>query len=157
MHLPTLPHPRRAHGPDAPSLYALLEDAHRALDEHLAEVVDAVDAGLERAALVEVWRAFDHALRAHLDLEETWLLPGLQAAHPEAVQALREEHDALRAWLEELDLAVELHHVRAEPLLAFLEALRAHARTEDRGIYRWADQELEPRAQVGLRRALSPA
>lgn len=157
MHLPPLPHARRAYEPGEPTLYSLLEDAHRALDEHLAEVIDAVDAGLERSALVEVWRAFDHALRAHLELEETWLLPGLQASHPDEVRALRDEHIALKAWLEELDLAVELHSVRAAALLAFLGNLRAHARTEDLGIYRWADQELEPRARIGLRRALSPA
>lgn len=154
MHLPALSRTHLAPGTAGLPLHALLYEAHRVFDEQLATVVDAVDAGVDKVSLVETWTAFDHALRAHLQVEEAWLLPGLEATHGEAIAALREEHEAIRLWLEELDVAVQLHAARAEQLLAFLECLRAHARDEDAGAYRWADGDLDSRAQAALRRAL---
>lgn len=151
------PHAPQARAHHPLPLHTELYEAHRYLDELLGEVSDAIEAGLDKAALVTLWTRFDHALRAHMELEETLLLPALRLVHPLEVGGLQEDHVHLLARLEELDLAVQLHSAGRGQLMAFLAELRAHARKEDGGAYRWADVDLDDAQKAALRRALRGA
>ncbi len=77
-------------------------------------------------------------LGEHLDMEERELLPGYARLHPDDAARILTEHRAFRKALAELDMATDLHLVRAESLRAFLATLRAHAIHENAGLYRWA-------------------
>jgi hypothetical protein len=55
---------------------------------------------------------------------------------------------------------VDLHLVRLEAARHFVDELRAHARNEDRLLYRWADDQLDDDAQlatIGALRGRAPA
>lgn len=85
-------------------------------------------------------------LGEHLDIEERELLPGYARLHPDDAAHILTEHRGFRKALAELDMATDLHLVRAEALRAFLATLRAHAVHENAGLYRWAITASEPSA-----------
>ncbi|HJL19103.1 MAG TPA: hemerythrin domain-containing protein [Sandaracinaceae bacterium LLY-WYZ-13_1] len=118
-------------------------EEHRALETHLERLRDAVE-GADKSALVDEWNDFERVLRAHLEAEEAHLFPTVEASAPQAVKEAREAHVAIRQHLDELGMQVELHTVRLETVDAFLSLLRAHKAAEDEGLYRVADEALEP-------------
>ncbi len=77
-------------------------------------------------------------LAEHLDMEERELLPGYARLHPADAQRILAEHHGFRKALADLDMATDLHLVRADALRAFLGTLRAHAVHENAGLYLWA-------------------
>jgi hypothetical protein len=77
-------------------------------------------------------------LGENLDMEERELLPGYARLHPDDAAHILTDHCAFRKALAELDMATDLHLVRADALRAFLATLRAHAIRENAGLYRWA-------------------
>ncbi|MDB4943245.1 MAG: hypothetical protein JWP97_2779 [Labilithrix sp.] len=77
---------------------------------------------------------------AHLDAEEREVLPGYAEYSPQASSEIMREHATMRSALAELDVAVDLHLVRADALASFLATLRAHAAREDTGLYRWLEE-----------------
>jgi iron-sulfur cluster repair protein YtfE (RIC family) len=122
---------------------------HDALDRLFAELTEAFgsDVPTEHARL---WSALDERLRAHMELEEQYLLPRLALSHPDEARALRAEHDELRRLLLELGVGVDLHTTRADAVERFVAVLRGHARREDALLYRWADDTLMPRERDEL-------
>lgn len=77
---------------------------------------------------------------AHLETEERELLDDYAKDAPEDARELVLEHGVIRKVLAELDVAVDLHLVRADAIDAFLRVLRAHSLREDQGLYRWAER-----------------
>ena len=92
----------------------------------------------DREVTRRVWSTFETGLKAHLEAEELLIFPPFRAVDPTEVQALTEEHARFRARLDELGIAVDLHSVRADDARELVEALTAHSRREDAGVYAWA-------------------
>lgn len=111
---------------DHEDLAALAARVDKELTEGDRDDVRAVIADLQTRVL------------AHLDSEERDLLPGYAEAAPEDAQIILSEHAAVRKALAEMDMATDLHLVRANAVGAFMDLLRAHAERENRGLYRWA-------------------
>jgi hemerythrin superfamily protein len=129
--------------------------AHFLADHQRLEVVFervlAAFADDDREAVAAEWTQFDSALLSHMDAEERTLIPRLFRVDPRSARALLHEHAHIRSRLAELAAGVDLHMVRQEMARAFIEALRAHARSEERLLYRWADAYLdEPAKETAL-------
>ena len=97
----------------------------------LAEDAEAPDAALLEAS----WDALEARLLRHLEAEETYLLPLLEASHPTEVARTRAEHGHIRDVVSALGISIELHSVRKPELLGLVELLNAHAAYEDTELY----------------------
>ena len=115
--------------------------------QQLAEDADAPQVG----QLQQTWARFERHLLAHLEAEEQLLLALLQASYPEEVERTRREHAKIRELVSELGVAVELHTVRKEAILALVRLLDEHAEREDRGLYDLAGE----RASVAVEHRLA--
>jgi hemerythrin-like domain-containing protein len=118
-----------------------LLDDHVELEELFAGLLRAFECN-DREQVSALWTAFDAGLTEHMDLEDAVLIPALYRRDARAARVLWEEHKHLRARLAELGAAVDLHTIRTETATWFIEELRAHARTEDRILYSWAEGNL---------------
>jgi hemerythrin-like domain-containing protein len=123
------------------SLRWVLTRDHERLERLFEELCAAFDADARADAAV-LWTEFDAALRVHMDLEERFILPAFSATEPHEAAALLDEHERIRAQLDELGVGVDLHLLRAEVVSEFTAALRRHAERENALMYRWADHAL---------------
>jgi hemerythrin superfamily protein len=114
----------------------LLSSEHTRLEQLFEEVLSAfqADARIEARTL---WSQFDAQLRAHMALEESRILPRLADVNAPEAAALRREHDILREKLLQLGIGVDLHFTRDTHVEDFLRVLRAHAKREDKLMYRF--------------------
>jgi hemerythrin len=133
--------------PTRSNLRAHLLDDHRHLEEDVAQLVTACKAN-DQTRMQELWSDFEPRLLAHFETEERSLLPALLDRHSRAVRVIFEEHRHIRRRVEELGEALDLHQVRLESLCSFFDELRAHAATEDRLMYQWADEALSDSEQT---------
>jgi hemerythrin-like domain-containing protein len=97
----------------------------------LAEDADAPDCG----TLEATWSAFEASMTRHLEAEERYLLPLLEASHPAVVERTRFDHARIRNLITALGIAVELHTARKPAILELIALLREHAKHEDEAIY----------------------
>jgi hemerythrin-like domain-containing protein len=110
---------------------------HERLDALLEQLVAALVAN-DRQAISTRWAAFETGLLAHLDAEDAHLIPALAATSERDARVLVQEHRHLRRRLTELGTG-DWHKVWLDSARDFIDELRAHARTEDRLLYRWAE------------------
>jgi len=125
-------------------------DRIAALCDELLEAYGTDDWAVVRSA----WGRFERALTAHIQAEETWLLPFYAIAEPAEAQALRRDHDVLRRRLDEIGFGIDLHCANDEVGREMVALLRDHARREDSTLYPWADQHLDPLVAAALRARL---
>ena len=118
----------------------LLAD-HRKVESLLEELLVAFQAS-DRTLTERLWNEFETRLEAHLEAEETTLIPALEKRAPRDARTLIEEHRHIRRRMLELGTALDLHLARFEMARFFVEELKAHASHEDELLYQWADQEL---------------
>jgi nucleotide-binding universal stress UspA family protein len=85
------------------------------------------------------WDAFEPALRAHLELEETKVFPEFRKVDPAEAARLRAEHDELRELLGGLGVRVDLHSVGRDAVAELLRRVRAHGTREEK-LYTWMDR-----------------
>jgi len=114
----------------------LLKD-HEELDallERLSEDVEAPSQG----ELETTWAALESRLLRHLEAEERFLLPLVEASNPAEVQRTLDEHARIRSSIAELGVAIELHCARKPELVELIRFLRAHAKHEDEALYQLA-------------------
>jgi hemerythrin len=102
-----------------------------ALLEALSQAAEACD----REALVATWAELEPRLICHMEAEERYLLPLVEADYPAEVSRTLLEHAQIRDRIAELGLAVELHAVRAGDIRALIEVLQAHSKHEDEALY----------------------
>jgi hypothetical protein len=132
---------------------SILECDHARLEALCDELLEAYkqdDWALVRAA----WGRLERGLIAHLDSEERWLLPLFAVVEPAEARALRGEHNDLRRRVDDMGIGIDLHCTSDAAARDFIERLRAHAEREDRTLYWWADQRLDPRVVQALRARL---
>lgn len=123
--------PRAEVGPAA----ALRAD-HDELEKRAANVLESIEAG-SRSEISEAIAVMRASILAHLDGEERELLPGYLLHAPADAYRIIDEHVAIRKALDELDIATDLHFLRANVVKQLLERLRAHAARENAGLYRF--------------------
>lgn len=119
---------------------------HERLQVLFERLLSAFEAN-DREDMSRLWTAFESGLLAHMEMEETYLIPTLQH---ESGRALLEEHGHFRTRLSELGVALDLHAIRLETARALVDELRAHARIEDELLYQWADERLGERDRASL-------
>jgi hypothetical protein len=116
----------------------LLED-HENLNGLLKRLADDTSAS-DFEALRNTWNDFELALGRHLDAEEAYLFPLLEASHPFEVGATLDEHRRIRKAVAEIGVQLDLHTLRAESVLQLIEQLQQHAIREECTMYRWLDE-----------------
>ncbi|MEO6575089.1 MAG: hemerythrin domain-containing protein, partial [Polyangiaceae bacterium] len=114
---------------------------HARLEALLEQLLAAFEAN-DREDVQSLWTDFESSLLAHMEAEETFLIPTLLRTREREAYSLLAEHRHIRGRVAELGAGVDLHIVRCDAARAFVEELRAHARHED-GLYQWADDRLE--------------
>jgi hemerythrin-like domain-containing protein len=134
---------------------------HDEIDRHLDELITAFETG-DRDAAAAAFRAAEHLLLAHFDLEERLLFPEFAAIEPAETEELRREHREIRTKLEELAIGVDLHATRLSAIRELVQWLRRHAEREHELLYNWADRyfadpALYPALETFFARGRSPA
>jgi hemerythrin superfamily protein len=132
---------------------ARLSRDHQELDSLLRRLVDDARAP-EPGALQKTWSALEAQLTRHMEAEERFLLPLLEATDPAEVKRIREDHERIRYTLSEVGISVELHTVRAGRVTELAEMLRAHAQREDGALYRLAGEKASSAVEQGIARLL---
>lgn len=119
-------------------LSALVQRAPRIA--HRRAGSDIIDVDI---ANVVIWSTFDARLRAHLELEERYLIPPFAQNHPDDAARLLAEHALIRTALLELGVAFDQHVSCADRIAWFAKLLRLHAMREDKLLYAWAEENIE--------------
>jgi hemerythrin-like domain-containing protein len=105
----------------------------------------------DRDVTMRAWKLFESGLNAHLEAEETLILPAFHAADRSEANAILKDHLRFRKTLDELGIAVELHTLRADVAKIFIDDLKAHAEREDARMYLWAEKNLTTLAKFNPR------
>jgi hemerythrin-like domain-containing protein len=140
---------------DARSIRSLLLQEHLQLEVLFDCLLVAVGANAS-AEVAGLWSAFNARLRAHLELEQVYLIPAFAESYPDDAARLLAEHASLRR----LAACVDQHLTRTDIIARFAELLRLHAAREDQLLYPWAEQNIEADASTKvlerfLRRSMS--
>jgi len=121
--------------------YQTLCDDHQRLDalyEAWLNGVHVNDAEVEERA----WSELDRQLAAHLEAEDTHLLPLFDAFDPAEAAAIRAEHVRIRQLAAELGVLLDIHAVRETKAAELIAFLRTHAAREEAKLYPWANRAL---------------
>jgi hemerythrin-like domain-containing protein len=108
----------------------------------------------ECGALQSTWARFETQLNRHMEAEEQFLLPLLDASDPVEVARIRVEHARIRDSLTELGLAVELHTVREAQIAELINLLEAHTKHENVALYRLAGEKASAAIEHGIAQLL---
>jgi len=119
------------------SIAAKLTKDHEELDALLRCLAQDAQAPVP-GTLQTTWSQFETQLTRHMQAEEQFLLPLLEASDAREVTRIRAEHSRIRDLLAELGLAVELHTIREANILELVALLEAHAKHENSVLYRMA-------------------
>lgn len=125
------------------TIYVYMTRSHADLRDLLARVLAAMAADA-RDDVALLWTELDRGLLSHMEAEERFVLPVFAHVDPDEARSLLREHGLLREQLLQLGVAVDLHCARYECSEEFAALLERHAAREERLLYRWADQRLEP-------------
>ena len=116
---------------------------HARLESLLDRAVAALGEGDERER-ARAWGELESELLAHMDAEERLLLPLFHRVSPRGAAIVGQEHRHIRARLAEVGASIAAGRPDRALARAFAAELRAHARSEERLLYRWAEVDLGP-------------
>jgi hemerythrin-like domain-containing protein len=131
------------------NLGSLLLREHYELAQLFEDLLNAVEANATEAA-AKLWTGFDTRLRAHMELEEHLIVPAFGRAHPSEAAHVLEVHSQIRGTLLKLGMGIDLHLARADMVTRFVDLLREHAAHEDKLMYTWLDQHLDPHTRSAV-------
>jgi hypothetical protein len=132
---------------------AKLSQDHEQLDALLAQLAQEAEA-CDRDALLATWAVLEGRLIRHMEAEERYLLPLVEAQSPAEVALTRAEHARIRDLLCELGVAVELHTVRETDVRKLIELLQAHAKREGAALYALAGEKASMAVEHSISSAL---
>jgi hypothetical protein len=124
-------------------------------DETLLESLLAALAANDHPNASRIWKAFETGLVVHLEAEEKLLMPGLLVARERDTRVLIQEHRHIRARVTGLGNGWVLGVMSPSTLRDFMDEMRAHAKTEDRLLYQWADVHLDDAGRAAAIGALA--
>jgi hemerythrin-like domain-containing protein len=127
---------------------------HRRLEDLFDRLLAAFEAN-DREDMARLWTEFESGLMGHMQTEELELIPALLRDSPRSARIIMEEHRHIRARLAELGMSLDLHTLRLDTARAFVDELRAHARSEDRLLYQWAEESLDDAEKESIIRLLA--
>jgi hemerythrin-like domain-containing protein len=113
---------------------------HRRIETALEQLLRAL---ATEANVSQSWPELESDLLRHLEAEELRLFPALLRASERDTRVLVQEHRHIRTRLADLGKGFALGIKRPKSLRDFTHEIRAHAKTEDRLLYRWADLQLD--------------
>jgi hypothetical protein len=105
--------------------------------------------------ILSSWTNFCFAVLAHMEAEEMSLIAALLRISERDARVLLQEHRHVRTRLNELGAGFRLRTPRLQSLRSFADELRAHAKSEDRLLYLWADAHLDEPARASAAEALT--
>ncbi len=120
-----------------PGAAAFLRGDHEELEALAARVLAIVEEG-DSEDVRAILATIEKRLSEHMEGEERDLIPRWAEENPDDAAKLLAEHANFRRIFEELAIAGDLHLVRLDRVRELLDALRAHAKRENAGLYRWA-------------------
>jgi hypothetical protein len=129
---------------------ARLTQDHEELDallRCLAEDAAAPECG---APLHATWCQFESRLLCHMDAEERYLLPLVEASHLAETARTRLEHVRIRRMVYELGVAIELHTARQPAIDALIKLLHEHAQREELILYELAGDRASTVVHEGI-------
>jgi hypothetical protein len=132
----------------------LLKD-HEELEQLLRRL--AQDAAGSAAELASTWNALESRLIRHMEVEERFLLPLIEAGNPAEVERTRQEHAHIRDLLVELGVGIDLHTVREHDIQQLIELLRNHAAHEDVELYRLSGDKASVAVEHSIAESLRTA
>lgn len=115
---------------------------HERLEVLLGELLAAVRAN-DHERESRLWEECRAGLMVHLEAEETHLIPALRRMNERDARVIVQEHHHIRTRLAEIGAGMVSRSVRFDSLRDFIDELRAHAQSEDRLLYKWADTHLD--------------
>jgi hemerythrin-like domain-containing protein len=130
-----------------------LTQDHQDLDSLLRRLAEDAEAP-EPGALEKTWTIFESKLIRHMEAEERFLLPLLEASNAAELTRIRLEHARIRDILTELGVAVELHTVRAADVTELVNLLHAHAKHENTALYQLAGDKASRAVEHGIAQML---
>lgn len=122
---------------------------HQELDALLRCLAEDARAPMP-GALQATWAKFEAKLIRHMEAEERFLLPLLEASDPAEVVRIRMDHARIRDSLTELGIAVELHTIRESHVSELIALLQEHARHENAALYRLAGEKASAAVEHGI-------
>jgi hypothetical protein len=126
--------------PPGPAAYLRGDhDELEALAARALAIVEEGDSEEVRALLASI----EKRLCEHMEGEERDLVPRYAEEHPDDAAAVLADHAEFRRIFDELAIAGDLHLVRLERVKELLDRLKAHAKRENAGLYRWAAARAE--------------
>jgi len=129
---------------------------HETLDALLVQLSEEAEDS-DRPALQATWNDFETRLVAHLNAEERYLLPLIEADNPREVAQTRREHGEIRDLIAELGLAIELHTARKPDICRLVDLLRAHAKHEEAALYTLAGDRASSTVEHSISATLKDA
>lgn len=109
-------------------------DELETLAKRALAIVEEGDSDEVRALLATI----ETRLGEHMEGEERELIPRYAEEHMDDAARLLADHANFRRIFGELGIAGDLHLVRLERVKELLDALQAHAKRENAGLYSWA-------------------
>jgi hypothetical protein len=129
---------------------ARLTQDHEELDALLRCLAEDAAAPECCAPLQSTWCQFESRLLCHMDAEERYLLPLVEASHPAEAARMRLEHVRIRELVCELGIAIELHTARQPAIDALIKLLHEHAQREDLILYELAGERASTAVEQGI-------
>jgi Hemerythrin HHE cation binding domain len=129
---------------------------HRRLEARLEHLLTALAAN-DHSKSLEVWTGLESGLVIHMKAEEARLIPALLVARERDTRVLVQEHRHIRARMTDLGSRLSLGSLHQNSLRDFTDEMRAHAKTEDRLLYQWADVHLDDEGRASAINALARA
>jgi uncharacterized protein (TIGR02284 family) len=133
---------------------AELEADHQDLASSASRLLHFVKAN-DVSLLREQWDELEARTLRHLDAEEMVLLPAFEREHADDGAKIRDAHARIRAMLGEGGIALDLHILKPELVVALRDALAAHATHEAATLYTWTRANADHARALGVERGLS--
>ena len=131
------------------SVASRLTKDHEELDALLRRLEQDAQAPIP-GALRATWEEFETKLLRHMEAEERFLLPLLEASDQAEVVRIRCEHATIRNRLTVIGLAIELHAIRELSIAELIALLQAHAKHENAALYRLAGEKASSGVEHGI-------